>query len=200
MNEWKMEGKPALILIHMQYGITDEAGTLAFLGHAKATRESGIVPRQQALLKGFRGKKLPVIYVNAVTDRKAVLSPYGKFYPAIKSTGANLPGTKDVEVVSVLAPLPGEPVLSNWIFGIFSNSGLERILKEKGVTTLVMVGVATDMAVLTSVLQAADLGYHLIVPSDASTSANPTAHDVVMNMMIPGMALVTTTEDVLAHL
>jgi len=200
MSEWKMVGKPALILIHMQHGITHESGGVASFGHAKATRESGIIPRQQALLKGFRAKKLPVIYVNAVTDTKAVLSPYGKFYPAIKSTGANLPGTKDVEVIPELAPLLGEPVLSNWIFGIFSNSGLEKILKENGVTTLVMVGVATDMAVLTSVLQAADLGYNLIVPSDASTSANPKAHDVAMNMMIPPMALVTTTEDVLAHL
>ena len=41
MSEWKMVGKPALILIHMQHGICHEAGTVAFLGHAKATKESG---------------------------------------------------------------------------------------------------------------------------------------------------------------
>ena len=62
--------KPALVFIHMQFGITDERGTVAFLGHAKATRESGIIARQQALLKAFRAKKLPVIFVNAVTDPK----------------------------------------------------------------------------------------------------------------------------------
>jgi nicotinamidase-related amidase len=60
--------------------------------------------------------------------------------------------------------------------------------------------VATDMAVLTSVLQAADLFYNMIVPSDASTSANPKAHDVAMNIMIPAMALVTPTDDIIAHL
>ena len=200
MSEWNMVGKSALILIHMQHAITHEAGRVAFLGHAKATRESGILLHQQALLKAFRGKKLPVIYVNAVTDPKATLSPYGKFYPAIKTSGVNLPGTEDIEVIAEVAPQPGEPVLGNWIFGMFSNSGLEKILKEKGVTTLVLAGVATDMAVLTSVVQAADLGYNLIVPSDASTSANPKAHDVAMNMMIPAMALVTTTDDIIAHL
>ncbi|MFH0845601.1 MAG: cysteine hydrolase [Pseudomonadota bacterium] len=200
MSEWKMVGKPALILIHMQHGICHEAGTVAFLGHAKATKDSGILLRQHALLKAFRAKKLPIIYVNAVTDPKSVLSPYGKFYPAITSTKANLPGSKDIEVLAEVAPQPGEPVLQNWVFGIFSNSGLEKILKDKGVTTLVMAGVATDMAVLTSVLQAADLFYNMIVPSDASTSANPKAHDVAMNMMIPAMALVTTTEDIIAHL
>jgi hypothetical protein len=75
MSEWNMVGKPGLILIHMQHAITHEAGRVAFLGHAKATRESGILYRQQALLKAFRAKKLPVIYVNAVTDPKAQLSP-----------------------------------------------------------------------------------------------------------------------------
>lgn len=200
MNEWKMVGKPALIIIHMQHGITHEAGTVAFFGHAKATRESGIIPRQQALLKAFRDKKLPVIYVNAVTDPKSKFPVYGKFWPSIQKTGANLPGTKDVEVIPELAPLPEEPVLSNWVFGIFSNSNLEKVLKDFGVETLVLVGVATDMAVLTAVLQASDLLYNLIVPSDASISANPKAHDAAMDLMFPAMALVTTTEDVLAHL
>jgi nicotinamidase-related amidase len=105
-----------------------------------------------------------------------------------------------VEVIPELAPSPGEPVLGNFIFSIFSNSNLENVLKERGVETLVLAGVATEMAILTSVLHGADLGYSLIVPSDASTSANPKAHDMVMNMMIPALALVTTTEDILAHL
>src|SRR5271157_2616262 len=198
-DEWTMVGKPALIFIHMQFGITDERGTVAFLGHAKATRESGIIARQQALLKAFRAKKLPVIFVNAVTDPKTKVPAYGKFWPAIKKTGANLPGSKDIEVIPELAPLPGEPVLGNWVFGMFSNNNLDKVLKDQGVETLVLAGVATDMAVLSAVYQASDLYYNLIVPSDTSTSANPTFHKVALEM-ISVMTLVTTTEDVIAHL
>lgn len=200
MGEWKMVGKPALILIHMQHAITDESGAVAFLGHAKATRESGIILRQQALLKTFRAKKLPVVYVNAVTDPNSVCPAYGKFWSAFKKVKANLPGSKDVEVISELAPLHGEPVLGNWPFGIFTNSNLDKVLKDNKAETLVLAGVATDMAILAAVLQAADLFYNLIVLSDASTSANPKAHDAAMNLMIPAMALVTTTDDILAHL
>ncbi len=198
-DAWTMVGKPALIFIHMQFGITDERGTVAFLGHAKATRESGIIARQQALLKAFRAKKLPVIFVNAVTDPKTKVPVYGKFWPAIKKTGANLPGSKDIEVIPELAPLPGEPVLGNWVFGMFSNNNLDKVLKDLGVETLVLAGVATDMAVLSAVYQAADLYYNLIVPSDASTSANPTFHKVALEM-ISVMTLVTPTDDVIAHL
>jgi biuret amidohydrolase len=198
-DEWTMVGKPALIFIHMQYGITNEGGTVAFLGHAKATKESGIIARQQALLKAFRAKKLPVIFVNAVTDPKTKVPVYGKFWPAIKKTGANLPGSKDVEVIPELAPLPGEPVLGNFVFGMFSNNNLDKVLKGLGVETLVLTGVATDMAVLSAVFQASDFFYNLIVPSDASTSANPTFHKVAMEM-ISVMTLVTPTDDVIAHL
>ena len=198
-DEWTMVGKPALIFIHMQYGITNEGGTVAFLGHAKATRESGILARQQALLKAFRAKKLPVIFVNAVTDPKSKIPVYGKFWPAIKKTGANLPGSKDIEVIPELAPLPGEPVLGNWVFGMFYNNNLDKVLKDLGVETLVLAGVATDMAVLAAVFQASDMLYNLIVPSDASTSANPKFHEVALEM-ISVMTLVTPTEDVIAHL
>jgi len=199
MSEWKLVGKPALILIHMQHGITHPEGTVAFLGHAKATRESGIIPRQQALLNAFREKKLPVIYVNAVTDPKSKFPVYGRFWGGIQKTGANLPGSKDIEVIPELAPLPGEPVLGNWVFGMFTNNNLEQVLKDQGLETLVLVGVATDMAVLAAVFQASDLLYNLIVPSDASTSANPKFHEAAIEM-IDAIALVTTTEDVIAHL
>jgi len=199
MGEWSLVGKPALILIHMQHAITDEGGTVAFLGHAKATRESGIIGRQKSLLAAFRAKKLPVIFVNAFTDVKTKFPAYGRFWQAIQKSKANLPGTKDVEVISDLVPLPSEPVLYNWPFGIFTGNKLRETLVDLGVETLVLTGVATDMAVLTAVFQASDLFYNLIVPSDASTSANPKFHEAAMEM-IDAIALVTTTEDVVAHL
>jgi len=204
MSEWELKGKPALVLIHMQHAITDPEGTVAFL-HAQATAESGIIPRQQALLKAFRSKGLPVIYVNSVHPLEADerMSPYGRFYGAIKGKHLNEPGTKDAEVISAVTPLPGEPVIGNFMFGIFSgNTGgdLKQILDERGVDTLVVAGVATGMAVMTAVIQASDMFYKVIVPSDASIDANQQIHDAAMNMIIPAMALVTTTDDVIAHL
>jgi nicotinamidase-related amidase len=199
MSEWKLTGKPALIVIHMQHAITHPEGKVAFLGHAKATRESGIIPRQQALLKAFREKKLPVIFVNAFTDPETKFPSYGRFWQGIQKSGANLLGTKDVEVIAEVAPLPGEPLLYNWPFGIFTNNNLKQVLDNLKVDTLILVGVATDMAVLTAVFQSSDMFYSLIVPDDASTSANPKFHEAAM-AMIDAIALVTSTDDVIAHL
>jgi len=200
MTEWQLAGKPALILIHMQHGITHEDGGCAPFGHARATRASGVIGRQQALLARFREKGLPVVFINAITGETPRVPSYGRFWPSLQTFGANMPGSKDLEVIPELAPGPEEPVLFNWPFGIFTGTNLQQRLQELKVETLVMVGVATEMAVLASIMQAADLFYSIIVPSDASTSANPTAHDVVMNMVIPPLALATTTDEVLARL
>jgi biuret amidohydrolase len=204
MEDWLMEGTPALILIHMQHAITDPEGRVAFL-HSKAAWDSGIIPKQQALLKAFREKGLPVIYVNSMhpADAAERMSPYGKFYQVIKKNRMNEPGSKDIEVLSAVAPQPGEPVLGNFMFGIFSNNtglDLKKVLQDAGADTLVLCGVATGMAVMTAVIQCADMFYRVIVPSDASIDANQALHDIAMEAVIPAMALVTTTDDVIAHL
>jgi len=208
MSEWELEGKPALILIHMQHAITDPEGKVSHF-HAKATWESGIIPKQQALLKAFRQKGLPVIYVNSTVppDGWERMPRFGRFHAALRKAHAAgraiEAGTKDTEVLGAVANLPGEPVLGNFIYGIFSgNTGgdLKEILDDLGVDTLVMAGVATGMAVIASVLQATDMLYDVIVPSDASVDANEGLHDIAMGRFIEDYALVTTSEDVIAHL
>jgi len=200
VSDWKIVGKPALILLHMQHAICDLSGRVAHVGHAKAAHESGIFPHQQALLKAFREKKLPVIYVNAITDPSKVEGApvLGRFWGTVKG-GVNLPGTKDIEVISEVAPQPGELVIGNFPFSMFANNNLDQKLKELGVQTLVLTGVATDMVVIASCWQASDLYYNLVVPSDASAGANKASCDAAMNM-IGNIAMVTPTDDVIAHL
>lgn len=200
MSDWKLTGKPALLFIHMQKAIVKEGSPLDGLGHSRATRESGIIPRQQALLKAFRDKGLPVVYVNAITPPDARFPVYGKFWGFIGKATVNVPGTRDVEVIDELAPQSGEPLFYNWPFGIFEGNDLEKYLKDQGIDTLVLSGVATGMAVGTAVFACADRFYNLIVPEDASTDADQDLHDIVFKAMIPAIALVTTTEDVIDHL
>jgi nicotinamidase-related amidase len=201
MSDWQMKGKPALVIIHMQHAIASEDGANASFGHARAARENGIIPKQQQLLEAFRKKQLPVVYVNAVHVPDAVFPAYGKFWQSLESLkGINLAGSKDVEVIPELAPRPGEPVLGNWPISAFSGSGLHQVLRDRGAETLVLVGLATDIAVFVAAQQAGDLGYSVIVPNDASASGKARAHEVVMNDMLPGLSLVTSTADVLAHL
>jgi nicotinamidase-related amidase len=200
MAEWQMVGKPALLLVHMQQAIVKVGSPLDGLGHSRATAESGIIPRQQALLKAFRDKGLPVVDVNAHTPLDTKYPVYGRFWPFIEKTKVNVLGTRDVEVVEELAPRVGEPLFYNWPFGIFQGNELESYLRDQKIDTIVLVGVATGMAVGTAAFALADRLYNLIVPEDASTDGNQELHESVFKSMIPAIALVTTTDDVIAHL
>jgi nicotinamidase-related amidase len=202
MQKWEMKGKPALLILHMQQGIVGEKGIIP--GLFEAVKEMGIIPRQQALLKAFRAKKLPVIYlvaytVNKVQNPPGALPAYGNIFRLIEETEV-IPN--NMKVIPELAPRPGEPVLSNWFIGAFSNSGLDQVLRARGAETLVLSGCITHVAVYTAAMQAIELMYSVIIAGDACAAPKSAvrAHEIVLEEMGPNIALVTGSEDIIAHL
>lgn len=202
MDKWEMRGKPALVVLHMQQGIVGERCNIP--GLHDEVRKAGIIPRQQALLRAFRGRNLPVIFVSAlhVTNQQnpaGVLPAYGNMFRMIEVAR---PTPDNLEIIPELAPEPGEPVLVNWVIGAFNNSGLQQVLTAHGVQTLVLAGCATHIAVYTAALQAVDLLYSVIIARDACTSqqSQAKAEEAVLEIMGTNIALVTDTQDIIAHL
>ncbi len=109
-------------------------------------------------------------------------------------------GTRDVEVIEELAPAVGEPVFYNWPFNIFEGTGLQKYLADHGVDTVVLTGVATGMSVGTAAWALAERFYNLIIPSDTCTDARKELHRVMLDSMLPAIALITTADDVIARL
>jgi nicotinamidase-related amidase len=191
MSDWKMNGKPVLLILHMQNGIAGR-----FLDSLK---ESGVIDNQKALLQAFRAKNLPVIYVNVLLNPPIAgkLPAYGILWEKCSGTYNN---PKDLEVIPELAPEPDEPVLFNWPTGAFNNSGLDRALKICGAETLVAAGFATNGVVYSLIQGAADRYYSTVIPRDASGAHTKQTHDAVMDWIAPSISLVTTTDDIIAHL
>ncbi len=210
MSDWKMDGKPALVLLHMQKGIASEGTFIPGWRNdaLKAIKESGMIARMQDLLKAFRDKKLPVIFVSVLPNPIGTLPAYGKLFRKIEEakldanilTSASI--RESLEVIPELGRRPEEPLLVNWLLGGFTNSGLDTVLKLKGVKTVVLAGFAAHQIVHTTAVQAADLWYSVIIPRDASISppAEIKAYEAMMDITAPLMTLVTTTDDVIAHL
>ena len=199
-SEWSLAGNVALLIVHMQNAVIKTPSPLEILGHGKAAYEDGVVANIESLLEAFRSKGLPVIYCVAYTDPNTKFPVYGGFWPGVKESRANYMGTWDVEIIDELTPAPGEPVFYNWPFNIFENTGLGDYLKEQGVDTVVLTGVATGMSVGTAAWAIAERFYNLIVVSDATTDANRELHKAVMDWALPAIGLVTSTDDVIAHL
>ncbi len=210
MNKWKLHGKPALIIVHMQEGI---AGSLISDDRAREIRESDHIPRQQALLAAFRVKRLPVIFVNVdnPVDTPEIYPVYGRMFDFMRKQAEMRRSGEDNlrrrDVIPELAPRGGEPVLFNRFLGAFTHSGLDETLKTHSVSTLVLFGMALHVAVFNATIQAVDLSYSVVVPQDAcvpTLSANCTPDMLMIRAafleMFSRYALVTTAEDVIEHL
>ena len=212
MSEWKMNGKPALVLLHMQEGIVGK-GYFIPGRHEEATKaikESGMIDRIQELLKAFRDRKLPVVFVSTFPNPLGVVPAYGwlmrniedaKVDPDLLHSERTRQG---IDVIPEMDRRPDEPILWNWLLGGFSNSGLDLVLKQRDVKTVVLAGFAAHSVVYSTGVQATDHWYSVVIPRDASISGtgegDKLAYKAVMEFMFSAFSLVTTTKDVIAHL
>jgi nicotinamidase-related amidase len=200
VSEWTLSGKTALVVVHMQNAICKSPSPLDFMGHQRATAEDSVIPHIADLLAAFRAKDLPVIYAVAVHPDEPECPAYGAFWGGLPELQVNQSGSRDVQVVDELAPRDGEPVVQNWPFDIFRQTDVEQWLRERDAATVVLVGVATGMAINIAAYQLADRLFSLIVPGDCVTDGNRKLHEAIMEGIMPIIGLVTTSEDVIAHL
>jgi nicotinamidase-related amidase len=131
------------------------------------------IPKVKALLTAARAAGVPVIF----------------------SVGG---GGKPADIAKELAPTANEPVVSAGV-DKFAGSDLERILKEKGTKTVIVVGTAAHGAVLYTVSTAAMRGMKVIVPVDGISADIPYAEQYVawhlVNVPVIGPAFTLTTID-----
>ncbi|MGW3044038.1 cysteine hydrolase family protein [Kitasatospora sp. NPDC001159] len=94
-----------------------------------------------------------------------------------------------------LAPRDGDIVVRKTRHGGLSTTDLDRRLRERGITTLVVSGITTSGAVLSTVVDAADRDYLLYVLSDGVADPDTGVHDVLLQHVLPARAhLVDTAE------
>ncbi|MXP64530.1 cysteine hydrolase [Roseomonas sp. M0104] len=75
------------------------------------------------------------------------------------------------------AEIVDKPVYSPW-----TASGLHERLRARGVDTLVISGAETDVCVLATVMGAVDLGYRVVIPTDALCSSSDRTHDALLTL------------------
>jgi biuret amidohydrolase len=74
------------------------------------------------------------------------------------------------DIIEELYPEPGEPIIDKPGKGCFYATDLATILAAKSITTLIVMGVTTEVCVHTTIREANDRGFHCITVSDACAS------------------------------
>jgi nicotinamidase-related amidase len=92
-----------------------------------------------------------------------------------------------------LAPEPGDIVVRKTRVGAMSTTDLDRQLRDRGITTLVLAGISTSGVVLSTVIEAADRDYRLYVLSDGTEDLDAETRDVLLGKVFPRRAQVIDT-------
>lgn len=171
----------ALIVIDMQRDFIEPGGFGAALGN-DVTPLQAIVPTTARLIAAARKAGLPVIHTRechkpdlsdcpqAKRDRGAPSLRIGDDGPMGRILIA---GEAGAEIISELAPAPGEIVLDKPGKGAFYATPLSEHLAGFGTTSLIFAGVTTEVCVQTTMREANDRGFECLLAEDATESYFP---------------------------
>ena len=183
--------KTALIIIDMQRDFLEAGGFGEALGNDVSLLQCAIGPCQLAL-DTARQIGMSVIHTREGHRPDLADAPKAKVMRGKPSARIGDPGPMGRilirgeaghDIIPALAPAPGEPVLDKPGKGAFYQTDLELILKNRGVETLVICGVTTEVCVHTTVREANDRGFVCIVLEDACGSYFPEFHRVGIEMI-----------------
>jgi biuret amidohydrolase len=173
----------------MVKGVAGEVDTPFSRLFRHRAEETGIIKAQLRLLDAFRRAKAKVLYT-AVTYQPGLpgVSSNSPLWRTLFDCVCLMEGTPAVELIDELARRPDESLVRGQAANGFDRIVLDTILRVAGVDTLVLVGIATDVAVESTARAASDLQYRTIVVSDACTADTDEAHAHALDGSKGGLA------------
>ncbi|MBU2662520.1 hydrolase [Actinoplanes bogorensis] len=184
-----LDPRTALVVIDLQQGILATPATPISVAE--------VVARTATLADAFRIHGLPVILVRVSghpdgTDSVPGRTDTGPRPSAPRPDGWDAPvpeirGTDDIVVTK-----------RNW--GAFYGTDLDLQLRRRGITQIVLTGVATSIGVESTARAAHEHGYHVTIATDAVSDRVEAAHHNSIDHIFPRLAETGSTADILALL
>jgi nicotinamidase-related amidase len=108
------------------------------------------------------------------------------------------PGTPGAEVLPELGPAPSDLILRRWHgVGPMGGTDLDAVLRNLGVSTMVVVGVSLNIAIPNVVMDAVNAAYRVVVPRDAVAGIPTEYGDAVIANTLSLLATITTTDELI---
>ncbi len=160
--------KPAVVVIDM---INDFV-----TGVFKSHRAAKLIPNIKALLNYARKQKASVIYV---TD-----AHLPNIDPEFDLWGLHaVAGSRGAEIIDELKPKKGDFHMPKRKYSAFQGTGLDQLLRELKVDTVILTGVVTDICIQHTAADAFFRSYKIIVPKDCVEAVDQPTQDAAIRFM-----------------
>ena len=174
-----------LLVMDIQQGIVGRFGDTA-----------GYLDRLAQAIAAARAAGIPVAYVRVgFRPGHPEISARDKTFAAIASSHALNDDDPAARIHPAVAPEPHDLVITKRRVSAFAGSDLDVVLRGLSVSTLVLAGIATSGVVLSTLRQAADLDYGLVVLADGCLDTDPEVHRVLTEKVFPRQADMLSVAD-----
>jgi isochorismate hydrolase len=181
-------GSAALLVIDMQNQFVHPDGELYL------TSSRHVIKRIVRLAKLFREQERPVIYTRHEHDpNRSDLGMMDAWW-----SGAHIfKGTWNAEVIEKLAPQPGDTIISKNRYSAFLGTHLDQLLKDHGVSQLVITGVMTNLCCETTARDAFMRDYAVYFCLDGTTTISEEMGRGSIQNLAYGFAYIVTAAQIL---
>ncbi|MCU1344549.1 MAG: putative Isochorismatase hydrolase [Acidimicrobiia bacterium] len=187
----------ALLTIECQNGATNPDYS-SLDGLPGQCAERGIMERIAVLSAVCRSLDIPVFHSKLVhRDDWRGSNLNSPLLGSNRKRRKMIAGNPDSDLHPALDAQPQDFVLER-THGVtpFYGSALDQLLRNCGVSTLIVTGVSTNLGVLGGVIEAVNRGYSVIVAEDCTAGVWPEAHSFVIEQLLPPLAVIASSEEV----
>ena len=170
----------AVIVVDMQNDFCAEGGYIHATQKADMSPNRDLARRLDELLGAARRAGAAVVWIKAIYDHDKLPTPMlSKMLEKGKGAVCCASGSWGADFYGI-APLDGEPVIEKHCYSAFHETGLHDLLQARGIRTLVMTGVATNVCVESTLRAGFFHGYYIVMPPDCVGSANAALHEATI--------------------
>jgi ureidoacrylate peracid hydrolase len=196
---WEFDkNKAVLLVIDMQNDFVNEGAIM----EVPMARQN--LPNMKKLLNTCRRHNIPVIFTTHVLYDTYDVSPLEVAYqPWLKKEGMRH-GSRGVQVVDELAPLPNEVVIQKHRYDAFYNTQLETVIRNirgSGVAdTVIITGTVTNVCCESTARSAFMRDFKVVFVSDACGGFDEASHQATLNIIGKVFGRVMTTDELIAQI
>jgi ureidoacrylate peracid hydrolase len=197
---------PALVVIDVQNGFASKGGSYNQL-RMDISHYQRVIPQISELIRLCRRANVPIFYTQAVRERSGIdlLTNTHRILPKsreerIRKKPICVIGTWDADIVDEIKPSPMDHIVIKRRDSAFQDTEIGVWLKSIGIDTLVFCGLDTSICVEASLRDAFNIGYDVILISDATASGNIKHFESTLEVVRDYYGLVMDVKEFANHL
>lgn len=193
--------KTALLILDLQNEMVSPNGKVGAGALSAAVAERRVLENAAKMLTAARKHGMAIAFVR-VGFRPDYLDSLSKAprVAKMRTNQAVIVGTWGTEFPEIIAPKPGELIVTKQCVNPFFNTGLMTWLWNKGAQDLVVGGVSTNMVVEMTARAGDDAGFRMTVLEDCCAAPNSDVHRYAIENSIPLFGTVSTSDKCIAEL